>query len=105
MRISVKGGTADHGRASLCESCRSSTIVRGARLGEEIVECARLSFENARVPFPVVSCSDYSDRSRPSLREMEEIAWVLKSDPRRGQVGFVHSSLLPEEERHVLKAD
>ena len=80
-------------------------MIRGAKLGDEIVECSQLSFENQRVPFKVASCSRYSDRGRPSLREMEEIAWVLRSDPHRNQVGFVKSSKLSDEDRYVLKED
>ena len=103
MRIKVQGGTIDHGQRSLCETCRWSTIIRGPKLGDQIVECSRLSFENQRVPFPVTSCSSYGDRSRPSLREMEEIAWILRSDPLRNQVGFIRSSRLSDEERYVLE--
>jgi hypothetical protein len=33
---------------------------------------------------------------------MEEIAWVLRSDPLRNQVGFVRSNRLTDEERYVL---
>jgi hypothetical protein len=36
---------------------------------------------------------------------MEQIAWVLRSDPRRNQVGFVHSSKLNDEDRFVLQDD
>jgi hypothetical protein len=105
VRIKIRGGTVDHGQRSLCETCRSATIIRGARLGDEIVECDRLSYHNQRVPFPVVSCSSYRDRSQASLREMEEIAWLLRSDPHRNQVGFVRSSRLTDEERYVLEED
>lgn len=41
---------------------------------------------------PVVECSAYSYRTKPSLREMEEIAWVLQTDKKRQQVGFVSSA-------------
>ena len=92
----------DHGRRSLCESCRWSTVIRGPKIGDEIVECYQLSFVNRRVTFPVTSCSDYLNRNQPTVRQMEEIAWVLRSDPRRNQIGFVHSSKLSEDERHVL---
>ena len=102
MEIKVRGGTADHGQRSLCETCRWSTIIRGTRLGEEIVECAQLSQENQRVRFQVASCSDYKDRSQPELRAMEEIAWILRSDPRRNQMGFVKNSQLAPHERKVL---
>ena len=105
MRIKVKGGTADHGQRPLCETCRFSMVVRGARLDDQIVECSRLSFENPRVPFHVTSCSAYADRRQASLKEMEEMAWVLRSDALRHQIGFVRSSRLKDEERYVLEED
>jgi hypothetical protein len=33
---------------------------------------------------------------------MEEIAWVLRSDPRRNELGFVKASKLKPQERYVL---
>jgi hypothetical protein len=103
VRINVRGGTVDHGQRSLCETCRWATIVRGTRLEDEIVECSELSFYNRRIRFAVTSCSGYSDRRLPSLREMEETAWILRSDPHRNQVGFVRSDRLTDEERYVLE--
>src|SRR5262245_25983162 len=105
MRIKIQGGTVDHGQQSLCESCRSATIVRGHKLGDEIVECDQLSYRYGRVPFLVMFCSRYSDRRRASVREMEEIAWILRSDPHRNQVGFVRSNRLTDDERYVLDED
>lgn len=105
MRIKVRGGTIAEGQRSLCETCRWSTIVRGARLQDEIVECYHLSYRNQRVPFPVSSCSRYLNRNHPTIRETEETAWLLRSDPHRKQVGFVHSSRLSDDERYVLEED
>ena len=105
MKIKVRGGTADLGQPSLCESCRWSTVIRGTRLHEEIVECARLTYPNPRIPFPVASCSDYLSRNHPRVREMEEIAWILRSDPRRNEIGFVRSCRLTDDERYVLEED
>jgi hypothetical protein len=31
----------------------------------------------------------YSDRSMPSLAHMADIAWILRTDVKRHQVGFV----------------
>ena len=59
-------------------------------------------FGRGRVTFPVTHCTSYSDSRQPSLREMEEIAWVLRSDPKRNEIGFVRASKLRERERHVL---
>jgi len=105
VRINVRGGTVDHGQRSLCESCRWSTVIRGPRVGDEVVECNQLSIFNRRVSFPVTSCSDYRGRTPPSLEDMQAMAWVLRSDPRRNQIGFVHASKLSDEERDVLQED
>jgi hypothetical protein len=88
VRINVRGGTADHTQRSLCETCRWSTVIRGKRLGEEIVECVQLADSNRRIPFAVMECSDYIHRNRPSLQEMEAIATILRPTPRRSDIGF-----------------
>ena len=105
MRVKVKGGTVDHSQQPLCETCRWSTVIRGAALSDQIVECGQLSYRDRRIRFPVLSCSDYADRRQASLREMEEMAWILRSDALRNQVGFVRSSRLTDEERYVLDED
>ena len=40
MRIKIRGGTASNGESSLCLTCRFATIVKGASLRDEIVECS-----------------------------------------------------------------
>lgn len=102
MRLRIEGGTARHDQPSLCLSCRYATIVKGVSLRQEIVECRRLSEPHNRVAFPVTFCNGYIDRGHPSISEMEEIAWVLRSDPKRNRVGFVRASELKPKDRHVL---
>jgi hypothetical protein len=62
MRIKIQGGTASNGEPSLCLTCRFATIVKGASLRDEIVECSQLSYGRNRVTFPVTLCTEYSDR-------------------------------------------
>ena len=50
-------------------------------------------------------CTGYSNKSLPSLCYMEDIAWILRSDPKRKQIGFVRSRRLAFEERHRLTDD
>ena len=102
MHIKIQGGTADHGQSSLCHTCRHATIVRGARLRDEIIECAVLAYRDNRINFPVTFCTDHVDRQHPTIRAMEEIAWVLRTDATRRQVGFVQARKLRPDDRYVL---
>jgi hypothetical protein len=36
---------------------------------------------------------------------MEEIAWILRSDPRRNEAGFVPAGKLKPADRYVLPGD
>lgn|SRR5262245_10776999 len=105
MNVKIRGGTVTDGDAPLCQTCRFATIVSGARLRDEFVECAALSYGYRRITFRVFRCSRYSDKRQPSLRDMESVAWILRSDPRRNEIGFIRSSKLSEEERYVLSND
>jgi hypothetical protein len=58
-----------------------------------------------RITFPVTVCTEYVSRQHPSIREMEDIAWVLRTHPRRRQVGFVQAKDLMPKERYVLPED
>jgi hypothetical protein len=105
MRVKIRGGTVMHGDAPLCPTCRYATIVRGPTLSDEIIECASLTCGQGRITFPVTYCTAYSDRRQASIREMEEIAWILRSDAKRNQIGFVPASKLRERHRYVLEED
>jgi hypothetical protein len=100
--IKIHGGTANHGATPLCHTCRSATVVRGHKQQDEIIQCSVLE---CRVTFPVTFCTRYAHRNQPSLWEMEDIAWVLRTDPKRSQIGFVRSKDLKTSERHVLRED
>ena len=102
MRVKIRGGTANHGEPSLCLTCRYATIVKGASQRDEIVECAQLSYGRNRIVFPVTVCTEYSDRRLPSLRAMEEIAWILRSDPKKNTIGFVKRSDMTRRERFLV---
>lgn len=102
MRIKIRGGTACEEDAPLCHTCRHATVVKGARLRDEIIECGMLNYQHNRITFPVTFCTDYVNRQHPTIREMEEIAWVLRTDARRHRVGFVHPKKLRARDRYVL---
>jgi hypothetical protein len=99
MKLKVHGGTTRAGDPSLCLQCRYAAIVQGASASHQIVHCSRLA---ARVQFRVASCTEFISRQHPSLFHMEDIAWVLRSDAKRGQIGFVRSRDLPASDRFVF---
>jgi hypothetical protein len=105
MRVKIQGGTVRHGEPSLCVTCRHATVVQGPGLQDRIVDCALLSSRDSRITFPVSSCSGYSDRRNPSLREMEDIAWVLRTDSRKKHIGFVQARELKPLQRYVFSDD
>lgn len=105
MRIKIKGGTVQHGQTSLCVTCRHATVIQGTSLREQVVDCGRLYGNESRITFPVTSCTGYSDLRLPTVREMEEIAWVLRTDAKRKSIGFVQAKKLRPKERYVLDED
>jgi hypothetical protein len=48
---------------------------------------------------------DLEDTLRRVLREMEDLAWVLRTDGRRGNIGFVQARELKPGLRHALSDD
>jgi len=105
MKVRIRGGTVNHGEAPLCVTCRHSVIARGQRLGEEVTTCLRQVFGHRAIRFPVTSCTGYSDVRHPTLFHMEEIGWVLRSDPKRKTIGFVDARRLAHEDKHVIEED
>jgi hypothetical protein len=105
MQIKIQGGAVASGEPSLCVTCRYATVIAGRSLREEIVECSQLADGHGRITFPVMRCTKYLHRNHPSLYEMESIAWVLRTDANRRQIGFVRSRDLEPGERFVLPGD
>lgn len=101
MRIKIHGGTPINGEP-LCHTCRYATVIRGTRASDEIIECRMVE---RRLTFAVTFCTQYVSRQHPSLHEMEDIAWILKSDAKRKTVGFVPARTLASRERFVLDDD
>ena len=63
---------------------------------------ARTLCSAAPVTFPVAYYTSYADRRQASPREMEEIAWVLRTDSKRNEIGFVRASKQSDRERPAL---
>lgn len=104
MKIKVHGGAFSHDD-TLCATCTRSTITRGHRLAEEIVQCHLTGLGNRQITFPVVSCSAYQDARLPSFMELMENAWVLRRGSKRRPAGFIHGKDLRTEEMARLMSE
>jgi hypothetical protein len=106
MHIKVQGGTVTHGDGSLCVTCGHSTIIRGEKLDERIVECHASVMDGRLIPFRVTSCSSYIDVRQPSYGDMVRIAWILQPHAtKRRPAGFVRCEELSPKEFAELVSD
>jgi len=85
LPIHVKDGTAI-GSQSRCVSCEHSHILRGYRESEEVTFCYYASL--MVVPFKIRDCSNYSDKTRPSWEQMEDLAIEIRPTPTLKSAGF-----------------
>ena len=82
----IQSGTPQ-GSEPLCNTCYWAHIQRGFAASEEVVLCAFL--RPARpVPFKVSQCTDYCDKRIPSRRDMEDIAWIIRTKDVNRPMGF-----------------
>ena len=95
MGIRVKNGTPLHGE-SLCETCSRAHIARGFSESEKLVICQAV-YPERRVPFKIRDCSNYLELKRQTLKQMEEIAWVLAPRAGKRKAGFVPAKQLEKE--------
>jgi hypothetical protein len=102
MKIKIHGGTAREGEPALCLSCRYASIVQGTSAKHQLIRCSRIE---APITSKVTSCTEYLNRQHPSLYHMEDIAWVLRTNVKRNQIGFVRSKDLKFKDRFVLDED
>jgi len=84
--IKIQNGTP-RASESLCASCYWAHIQRGFAESEEVILCAFL--RPARlVPFKVSQCTDYEDKRIPTRKDMEDIAWIIRTKDANRRVGF-----------------
>ena len=103
--IRIRTGTPK-GSESLCNSCYWAHIQRGFAESEEVVLCAFL--RHARlVPFKVSQCTDYNDKRIPSKRDMEDIAWIIRTKDVNRSMGFAQKeeSQVEEGDVEIVPAD
>lgn len=86
MPDKVWGGTSPSTR--LCDTCTNAHILKGEG-NTEIIKCdVTRSFI---VPIRVVECSQYLDKrdKTPTLRTMQDMAFILTEQGPLKQVGFI----------------
>lgn len=71
---------------TLCNTCRHVLKIEGQKLGESITYCHR---HGEAITFVVTNCSDFDDKSQPSLYEMHKIAWRICADKPNSPAGFL----------------
>jgi len=89
---SRSNGTIKHSEYGLCATCMSF-IYQRARYGKEFVACAAMrnrEYGYTRRPNctdPIIDCSWYDEKGRPTLREMWLMATPIE-DKQRHKIGF-----------------
>lgn len=74
VRVRVLNGTLPDVR--LCDTCRWSHIEKYSN-GSESVACGMRGDKDVWITKKVVECNDYKDINAKTLKELEELAWIL----------------------------
>jgi hypothetical protein len=77
----------------LCQSCRGALHIKASQSSAEILICLQSPPPHLRITQPVGQCTGYLDRTKPTLWDMQQIAWQLMTDKGGRKIGF----LSPEE--------
>ncbi len=99
MDVRIKNGTPMHGE-SLCQTCVHALIAHGYRESEEQVIC-QMCYPERLVPFRVRECTGYTQVKRQTLKQMEDIAWVLDTKGCRRRAGFVAPTELQKDDESI----
>jgi hypothetical protein len=87
ITIRIQGAPSQDGE-SLCQTCRYAHIQRGFRESEETVFCGFTDAGLRPIKFKVAACTDYTNRTVPNRRELEQMALLINVPPARRKAGF-----------------
>ena len=76
-KVNVKNGTPV-GNQHLCKRCTWGQFITGYRDSDLLVICTNANPSFA-VPFPVHECSEFNDRHRPTIDQMNRLAIRVNS--------------------------
>lgn len=91
--MKVHGGTLPS-TTNLCLTCSHAHHIQSGRSGHEVIRCMA-SHPALTLREPVARCTQYYDKTKPSLQAMQEVAWIVMTDKGGRKLGF----LSPEEIR------
>lgn len=85
-RIKVQGGTVKG--EPLCKTCANGQIMED-HTGEIITWCHDHHYAPMLITKPVMRCTSFHERNRPSLAVYKEVAWFITTDKKTGKIGFI----------------
>lgn len=93
-RLNVVQGTVNESKPSLCRTCRNLSSMNGPAESQRVFWCARFG----KLHFEAYHCSSYADKRTPSLQDMYDLAWQLRSDDDKKKMswGFYSPKQLKE---------
>jgi len=100
MSNKVQKGTPNHSEPSKCDSCSNSVRIRGQAESQEHVYCRSLE---KTINFKVAECSAYREYGKPSLYDMQQIAWPLCTDKNGKRIGFLAPQELRKRKDDVIQ--
>ena len=88
---------------SLCRTCYWAHSQKGYRESEDVTFCCYGPMR--RVRFKVRDCTDYLNRTLPTRKEMEDIALIIPTQPKRKIGGFSGIGFATESDEEETVAE
>ena len=99
MRFQIKGYKTLAAGEDLCKTCTFSTCATFDD-NTRAVYCSQL---DTRLSKRVSECNRYKKKGEPTVWDMKEIAWVLRTEKSGRAIGFARPRDLRDKERDDLE--